>query len=140
MARDGLFPAAAERIDPQSHVPVVAIVAQSLWSGVLVLAGTLAQLVSYTGFALVLFSGTAVAAVFVLRRREPDAPRPFRAWGYPWAPATFVVACAVMVAHELWRNPRTSAAGVAIIAAGIPVYWLMTSRAPRASAAPSSHR
>jgi APA family basic amino acid/polyamine antiporter len=128
MARDGLFPPAAERIDPRTHVPVVAIVAQSIWSGVLVLAGTLAQLVSYTGFALVLFSGVAVAAVFVLRRREPDAPRPFRAWGYPIAPAIFVAACAVMVANELWRSPGTSAAGLAIIGAGLPVYFWMRSR------------
>jgi APA family basic amino acid/polyamine antiporter len=130
MARDGLFPAAAQRIGPQSRVPVVAIVAQSIWSGVLVLSGTLAQLVSYTGFALVLFSGIAVAAVFVLRRREPDAPRPFRAWGYPFAPGIFVVACAVMVANELWRNPGTSAAGVAIIAAGLPVYVWMRREQP----------
>ena len=69
------------------------------------LSGTLSQLVSYTGFAVVLFSGIAVAAVFVLRRREPDAPRPFRAWGYPLAPALFVLASAVMVGNEIWRNP-----------------------------------
>jgi basic amino acid/polyamine antiporter, APA family len=130
MARDGLFPRAAARIDARTRVPVVAIVAQSVWSGVLILAGTLAQLVSYTGFALVLFSGIAVAALFVLRRREPDAPRPFRAWGYPIAPAIFVAACAVMVANELWRNPGTSAAGVAIIAAGLPAYAWMRGRNP----------
>lgn len=129
MARDGLFPAAGEHVHPQFRVPVVAIVAQSIWSGVLVLSGTLGQLVSYTGFALVLFSGIAVGAMFVLRRRHPDAPRPFRAWGYPWAPALFVAAAAVMVVNELWRNPRTSAAGLLVIAAGIPVYWLMQRRA-----------
>jgi APA family basic amino acid/polyamine antiporter len=128
MARDGVFPAAAEQVHPQFRVPVVAIVAQSIWSGVLVLSGTLSQLVSYTGFALVLFSGIAVAALFVLRRRHPDAPRPFRAWGYPWAPALFVTAAAVMLVNELWRNPKTSAAGLLVIAAGIPVYWWMQRR------------
>lgn len=131
MARDGLFPAAAERVHPQFRVPVVAIVAQSIWSGVLVLSGTLSQLVSYTGFALVLFSGIAVTALFVLRRRHPEAPRPFRAWGYPWAPALFVVAAAIMLANELWRNPGTSAAGLLVIAAGVPVYWYMHRRAAR---------
>jgi APA family basic amino acid/polyamine antiporter len=131
MARDGLFPRAAGHVHTRFRVPVSALVAQSIWSGVLVLSGTLSQLVSYTGFALVLFSGVAVTALFVLRRREPDAPRPFRAWGYPWAPAIFVAACAAMVLNEMWRNPGTSAAGVAIIAAGVPVYWWMTSRAPR---------
>lgn len=134
MARDGLFPAAAGRVHPQFHAPAPAIVAQSIWSGILVLSGTLAELVSYTGFALVLFSGIAVAALFVLRRREPDAPRPFKAWGYPWTPAVFVLASAVMLANELWRNPRTSLAGVVIIALGAPVYlWLQRSSSrPRA--------
>jgi basic amino acid/polyamine antiporter, APA family len=77
----------------------------------------------------VLFSGIAVTAVFVLRRRHPDAERPFRAWGYPWAPAFFIAASAAMVGNELWRNPLTSAAGVALIALGIPVYWLRARRA-----------
>ena len=87
MARDGVFAPTAGRIHPTSHVPAHAIVAQAIWSGVLVLSGTLSQLVNYTGFAVVLFSATAVAAVFVLRRRQPQQQRPFSAWGYPWAPA-----------------------------------------------------
>ena len=90
----------------------------------LVLCGSLSQLVSYTGFAVVLFSAVAVFCVFVLRRREPDAPRPFRAWGYPWAPAIFVVACAAMVVNEMMRNGATAIAGVAVIVAGVPVYFL----------------
>lgn len=125
MARDGLFPRIAGEVHPTFRAPRAAIVAQSIWSGVLVVSGTLAELVSYTGFALVLFSGIAVAAVFVLRRREPDAPRPFRTWGYPWTPALFVAASAVMLANELWRNPRTSLTGVVIIALGTPVYFWM---------------
>jgi APA family basic amino acid/polyamine antiporter len=125
MARDGLFLESATRIHPRFRAPTVAIIAQTLWSGVLVLSGTLSELVSYTGFAIVLFSGAAVAALFVLRRREPDAPRPFRAWGYPWAPGIFVAASALIVVNELWRNPRTSFAGLAVIAFGIPVYWAM---------------
>jgi APA family basic amino acid/polyamine antiporter len=128
MARDGLFLPAAGVVHPKSHVPVQAIVAQALWSGVLVLSGTLSQLVSYTGFAIVLFSAIAVAAVFVLRHRQPDEARPFRAWGYPWAPATFVLMSAVVLANEIWRTPQTSLAGLAVIAAGIPVYWWITRR------------
>jgi len=125
MARDGLFTAPAARIHPRFHAPVSAILTQAVWSGVLVLSGSLSQLVSYTGFAIILFSGVAVAAVFVLRRREPDAPRPFRAWGYPLAPAVFVLASAVIVVNEIVRNPRPSLAGLAIIALGVPVYWWM---------------
>ena len=108
MARDGLFAAPAARIHPRYRAPVSAIVMQAVWSGVLVLCGSLSQLVSYTGVAVVLFSGIAVASVFVLRRREPEADRPFRAWGYPYAPAAFVIASAVMVGNEIWRNPQPS--------------------------------
>jgi APA family basic amino acid/polyamine antiporter len=122
MARDGVFFEAMGRIHPRFHTPTVAIIAQAIWSGVLVLSGNLSQLVSYTGFAIVLFSGIAVSAVFVLRRRHPELERPFRAWGYPWAPALFVVASGAMVANELWRSPTTSAVGIALIALGIPVY------------------
>jgi len=125
MARDGLFAAPAGRIHPRFRAPTRAIVAQAIWSGVLVLSGTLQDLVSYTGFAIVLFSGVAVSAVFVLRRRHPQADRPFRAWGYPWAPVLFVAASALIVVNEVWRDPRPSAAGLAIIAAGVPIYAVM---------------
>jgi basic amino acid/polyamine antiporter, APA family len=125
MARDGLFAAPAARIHPRFRAPVSAIATQAVWSGILVLCGSLSQLVAYTGFAVVLFSGVAVAAVFVLRRREPSADRPFRAWGYPVAPAVFVLASALMVGNEIWRNPEPSMTGVVIIALGVPLYWWM---------------
>jgi APA family basic amino acid/polyamine antiporter len=128
MARDGLFLAGAGRVHARFRTPTLAMVAQGVWSGVLVLCGTLSELVAYTGFAIVLFSGLAVAAVFVLRHRRPDAPRPFKAWGYPWAPAVFVAASAVIVVHEVARNPRPSAAGLAVIAAGVPMYLWMRRR------------
>jgi APA family basic amino acid/polyamine antiporter len=128
MARDGVFAAPAAQIHPRYRAPTGALIAQSIWSGVLVLSGSLSQLVSYTGFALVLFSAIAVAAVFVLRHREPDTHRPFLAWGYPWAPAIFIVASVLMLANEVWQNPRTSAAGLGVIAAGVPIYLWMQRR------------
>jgi APA family basic amino acid/polyamine antiporter len=128
MARDGLFVPAAARVHPTYRTPSFAIWAQAVWSGVLVLSGSLSQLVSYTGFAVVLFAGVAVAALFALRRREPDAPRPFRAWGYPLAPAIFVLASAAMVLAEMYRNGATALAGLAVIAVGAPVYLLIRSR------------
>jgi APA family basic amino acid/polyamine antiporter len=131
MARDGVFASTAGEIHPKFHAPAHAIIAQAIWSGILVLSGTLSQLVSYTGFAIVLFSATAVAAVFVLRRREPNVARTFRAWGYPWAPATFVLASILMLGNEIWRSPQTSLVGLAVIAAGIPVYWWMRRVSPR---------
>lgn len=128
MARDGMFLPGAARVHAQFHTPASAIVAQALWSGVLVLCGTLSQLVSYTGFAVVLFAGIAVSALFVLRHREPDAARPFRAWGYPWAPGIFVLASAAMVVNEMIRNGATALLGVGVIALGVPVYYVFTRR------------
>ena len=128
MARDGVFVRAAGHVHPRFRTPAAAIVAQGMWTAVLVVSGTLSQLVAYTGFAVVLFAAVAVSAVFVLRRRDPDHPRPFRALGYPWAPAIFVVASAAMVVNEIWRNPRPAIAGIALISAGIPVYFLMRVR------------
>jgi basic amino acid/polyamine antiporter, APA family len=131
MARDGMFVRAAGRVHPRFHTPAAAILAQGVWSCVLVLSGTLAQLVTYTGFAVVLFAGVAVSALFVLRRRDSASPRPFSALGYPWAPAIFVVASAAMVANSFWRDPASSLAGAALIGAGVPVYYAIR-RAPPA--------
>jgi APA family basic amino acid/polyamine antiporter len=128
MARDGLFPVAVQRIHPRFHAPTVAIIAQAVWSIVLVSSGQLAQLVDYTGFAIVLFGAVAVGALFVLRWKEPDAPRPFKAWGYPIAPAIFVGASIVILANDLWRRAETSFTGLAVIAAGIPLYFWMKRR------------
>ncbi|HXH07031.1 MAG TPA: amino acid permease [Vicinamibacterales bacterium] len=128
MARDGLFPAPAARVHPRYRTPAVAIAAQSAFSALLVLSGTLAQLLVYTGFAITLFAAVAVAAVFVLRRRRAGEERPFRAWGYPVAPALFVIVGLVLVGNEIWRNPRASLAGLGVIGAGLPIYWLMRRR------------
>ncbi len=129
MARDGLFAPIAARVHPRWRTPVAAIAAQGVWSALLVLSGTFQQLVSYTGFAIVLFAGIAVAALFVLRRRQPDAPRPFRAWGYPLAPALFTVMSAVMVVNQIWREPGPAAAGLVIIGCGVPLYLILRRRA-----------
>ena len=132
MARDGQFPALAARVDPRFRTPVVAIVAQSVWASVLVFSGRFDQLAEYTGFAVILFAGVAVASLFTLRRRCPDDARPFRAWGYPAAPFVFVVASALIVLNALWRSPATSGAGVLVIAAGVPLYlWLRRRRDAR---------
>lgn len=131
MARDGQFPSAAAAVHPRFRTPAAAIAAQSAWAGVLVLSGTFRQLIDYTAFAVVLFAGVAVAALFVLRFREPAAHRPFRAWGYPAAPLVFVVVSAAIVVNAVRLNPGPSLAGVVLIGAGIPVYFLTRSRPPR---------
>ena len=138
MARDGLFVRPAAHIHPRYRTPAVAIVAQAIWSGLLVLSGSADALTKYTGFAVVLFAGIAVSTVFVLRRSEADAPRPFKAWGYPLAPAIFTVASALIVVNALWTDLFTpiasgtpwgpAAAGLVIIALGLPVYFLLRTR------------
>ncbi len=128
MARDGAFLPSVARVHPTYRTPSRAIWAQAAWSGVLVLSSTLSGLVNYTGFAIVLFSGIAVAALFVLRFREPHAERPFKAWGYPFAPGLFVVASAAMIGHRLFTEPSETLYGLLIIAAGIPLYYLFARR------------
>ena len=124
MARDGQFFSAVGRIHPRFRTPVNAIFAQSLWASVLVLTGTFDQLVEFTGFAIVLFAGISVGALFVLRKREPNADRPFKTWGYPVAPMVFVVASFLIVLNAIWRSPVTSLAGLSIILVGVPIYFM----------------
>jgi APA family basic amino acid/polyamine antiporter len=138
MARDGLFFRGAARVHPRYHTPASSIVAQAVWSGLLVLSGGAQALTTYTGFSVVLFAGIAVASLFVLRRREPNAPRPFKAWGYPVAPAIFTIASALIVLNALWTDlvvPITNdepwgpaAAGLIIIGLGIPIYLFFSRR------------
>jgi APA family basic amino acid/polyamine antiporter len=131
MARDGVFLSSVGRVHPRHRTPVLAIVAQGVWASLLVLSGTLAELVAYTGFAVVLFAGIAVMALFVLRWREPGIDRPYHALGYPVAPALFVLASLVMVGNEICNNPRTAFFGLAVIAAGLPFYYFLRRRQPR---------
>jgi APA family basic amino acid/polyamine antiporter len=138
MARDGLFFRGAARVHPRYRTPAASIVAQSIWSGLLVLSGGANALTTYTGFAVVLFSGVAVVSLFILRSREPDAPRPFHAWGYPVAPAIFAVASLAIVTNALWADLVTpirtgtpwgpAAAGLIIIGLGVPLYYFFRRR------------
>lgn len=140
MARDGMFLPAAAAVHPRYKTPATAIVAQAVWSSLLVLTGSGETLTTYTGFSIILFGGIAVGALFVLRRREPDAPRPFRALGYPVAPAIFIMAMFLIVCNALWRDLvipvmrnspwGPSAAGLIVIGVGLPVYFLLA-RGPR---------
>lgn len=139
MAKDGVFLPAAARVHPRYKTPAVSIIAQAIWATVLILTGSLDKLTTYVGFAITLFAGIAVAAVFVLRSREPEAERPFRAWGYPVAPAIFTLASAAIVGNALWTEllrPMmfggefgAAAVGLLVIAAGLPVYFVLRSRA-----------
>jgi APA family basic amino acid/polyamine antiporter len=127
MARDGLFFPAAGRVHPRFHTPIGSIVAQAGWSSLLVLTGTFEQLLIYTGFAVVLFSAVATVALFVLRSRPHDTSVP--RWGYPVAPALFIVASLAMLVSSVLREPKPSAAGLGIMLAGIPLFFWFRRRA-----------
>jgi APA family basic amino acid/polyamine antiporter len=128
MARDGVFLPAAARVHPRYGTPALSVVAQAIWASVLILTGSLDALGNYVGFAITLFAGIAVAAVFVLRSREPSAPRPFKAWGYPVTPAIFVLASLAIVLNAVFTNPVVTGWGLLVILAGIPIYWWFSRR------------
>jgi APA family basic amino acid/polyamine antiporter len=123
MARDGVFLPTASRVHPKYRTPHVAIVAITVWSVVLALSGSYEQLFTYVMFASILFSVAAGVALFVLRRRRPDVPRPYRTWGYPLVPLIFVVGSAAFVLNTLIERPVESLAGLGLLVLGLPVYW-----------------
>jgi basic amino acid/polyamine antiporter, APA family len=122
MARDGAMPRAFAAVREGDGFPVTSIVLQSIWSCVLVLTGTFDAIVTYTGFAVVLFAGAAVASLFVVRRRDTQPWTGYRVWGFPVTPAVFVIASALMLEATIAREPLPSLAGVALMAAGLPLY------------------
>jgi len=122
MARDGLFFKSAAVVHPQYRTPAKSIVAQASWTSMLVLSAAGNTLVNYTGFAITLFLGIAVAAVFVLRAREPNAERPYRAWGYPLFPGLYVAASAAILANALVSGPSGAMASAIVMALGLPLY------------------
>ena len=122
MARDGVFFASAAGVHPRFRTPAVAIFAQTAWSALLVLSGTFEQLLTYTGFSVILFSALAVLSLFFVRIRGKDTDT-FRAWGYPWAPAIFCAVSFTIVANTIVSAPIPAFFGLGVIAAGVPVYW-----------------
>jgi basic amino acid/polyamine antiporter, APA family len=130
MARDGLLPGALAEVSPRSHVPRNAILLLGASAAVFALGGGFDLLTDLIVFMLLLFNGMAVAAVYVLRRRLPDAPRPYRVWGYPLVPAIFLAATAFLMLNTLVATPGRALAGLGIVALGLPVYWFFARRLP----------
>jgi APA family basic amino acid/polyamine antiporter len=124
MAKDGLFFPSVARVNPKYHTPVVSLKVQAVWAGLLTLSGTYSELLDYVIFAVVLFYIVTIAALFWLRRTRPDAPRPYRAWGYPVLPALYIVAALFLEGALLSQKTGRSLAGLGIVALGIPVYYL----------------
>jgi APA family basic amino acid/polyamine antiporter len=131
VARDGYFFSALARVHPRFHTPSASLVAQAVLAILLLLfAGTFRQLFSLAIFAEWLFYMAATSTVFIFRHREPDAHRPYKTWGYPVVPALFIAASAVLLYYTFMDNLRNSAAGLAVILAGVPVFYWFARRKP----------
>lgn len=128
MARDGLFFKRMGQVSREGRVPVWAIIFQGAWASALALSGTFDQITTYSIFALWLFFGVTASTVFVLRRKMPDAKRPYRTLGYPLVPFVFILVAAWLVINTLLTSPVESAAGLALIALGLPVYLYFKQR------------
>ena len=125
MAADGRFFPPAARVHPVYRTPHIALLVTSAWSAFLTLTGGYEALFTYVTFASVLFGTLGGAAIFVLRVRRPDVPRPYRALGYPVVPGLYVLGSFALVWNTLMERPTESIAGLGLVAIGLPfyVYW-----------------
>lgn len=129
MARDGLFLGPLGRISARGHVPVAAILAQLLVSCALAASGTFDQLTDYVIFASFLFYSAVAASLFILRKRKPGRPGLFRTPLYPWLPALFILASALLLINTILTSPLQTGIGAIFIASGVPAYlWFRAIR------------
>jgi APA family basic amino acid/polyamine antiporter len=128
MARDGLFIPAAAAIHPHYGTPARAIIIQAVLASLLVVVGTFNTIISYFIFVVVIFIGLTVAALFVLRRRSRQEI-PYRTPGYPVTPIVFLLLIALLLFLLGGNNPKQAILGVAVVALGLPVYYLLFRRA-----------
>ncbi len=124
VARDRYFFPALAEVHPRFHTPYIAIVVQALLAIVLLLlGGSFRQFFSLAIFAEWLFYMIAASTVFIFRLRNPQMARPYRVWGYPFVPALFVAASAVLLYYTFTDNLRYSILGCLVILSGIPVFY-----------------
>ncbi|HET9634520.1 MAG TPA: amino acid permease [Gemmatimonadaceae bacterium] len=129
MARNGLFFRPLGVLSNR-RVPARAIWFQAIWACLLALSGTFDQITTSVIFAVWLFTALVGSSLFVLRRKLPAAPRRYRAIGYPVVPAIFVIVAAWLVVNSLWATPVESAAGLALIAIGLPFFFFFRATRP----------
>lgn len=131
MAEDGLFFKSASQLNERG-VPAWAIAIQAAWACLLTLSGSYGNLLDYVIFAALLFYVLTVASVFVFRRRLPDAPRPYKAWGYPLVPIFYLVTASLIMLALLAFKPNYTWPGLGLVLLGLPVYlvWRRMTPAP----------
>jgi basic amino acid/polyamine antiporter, APA family len=127
MARDGVFFERAGALN-KNAVPAAALVVQGIWAALLCLSGTYSELLDYVVFAVLVFYILTVIGVFILRKKRPDAERPYRAFGYPVVPALYVLLATAIAVDLLVFKPNYTWPGVIIVLLGIPVYFIWKRR------------
>jgi APA family basic amino acid/polyamine antiporter len=129
MAKEKLFFRGAEKVNAH-HVPSTSLWIQCTWACILVFSGTFDQLTDMVVFAIFFFYGLTTLGVFILRRRMPDAPRPYKVWGYPVVPAVFILFCIGLIINTIITQPREAGLGLLLMLTGVPVYlWYNKQRA-----------
>lgn len=148
MGEDGLAPRALSAIHPRYRTPAWAIAIMGGWACLLVLAvgawtalregdnkSIFDKLTDFSMFGAILFETLAVTTIFVFRRNMPDAPRPYRCWGYPWVPLVYLILPALVFGNMFVNQQEEAIAGVSFIAIGAVVYFMAIRNRPRSPAA-----
>jgi len=138
MARDGLFFERLGTVHPKFGTPAFAIILFAIWGAALAASGTFEQLLTYAVFTGWIFYALGALAVFVLRRREPNAVRPFRVPGYPVTPALFVLAAGALVVNTILTQSLRAAIGLGVVALGAPMFYLWRALRGGGTAGPSA--
>jgi len=131
MARDRVFFQVADGIHPRYRTPGRALIFQGVLASVMALSGTFEELTNLFIFSTWIFYGLAVVSVFRLRKKEPELPRPYRCWGYPWVPGLFVLGALALTVNLWLVRPGRSTVGLLLILAGLPFYRYWQRSAPR---------
>ncbi len=132
MSRDGLFFERAGRLSEKTSTPVNSLWMQWAWTCLLCVSGSYSQLLDYVIFAVLVFYMLTIGGLFVLRRTRPEAPRPYKAFGYPVLPALYIVMAAWICGVLLRYKPQYTWPGLFLVLLGVPVYMVWTRRSGRA--------
>ncbi len=125
MAREGMFFKSAAKLN-NAQAPVNSLIYQCMWACLLVLSGTFDQLTDMVIFAVFIYYGATTLGVFILRRKMPDAPRPYKVWGYPVVPAIMILFCIGLFVNTIITRPREAGIGLVLMSTGLPVYWWLS--------------
>jgi len=128
MAKDGLFFRGAGKLHPTYKTPAASLMVQMVWISILCVSGSYGQLLDYVVFAVLVFYILTIAGLFILRRTQPNAERPYRAIGYPVLPAVYIVMAVFIDIVLLRYKPQYTWPGLIIVLLGIPVYYAWNSR------------